>query len=184
MPRPRRPVDELLLTALATGQTQQAAARLAGCSVRTVERRMADPAFRAALEVQRQQMREWIQGEVKQAALQALNTLKLLLASDKHEVRLEAAVALLRQVPKRKPVRRQSLQGLGPLGLVQALRRRGALSSLGLFATPSRAIEAILRGLAPPGSARGGGAAGSGPVAGSGSAPSQVSHASPSPPGA
>jgi hypothetical protein len=135
-------------------------------------------------------MREWIQGEVKQAALQALNTLKLLLASDKHEVRLEAAVALLRQVPKRKPVRRQSLKGLGPLGLVQALRRRGALSSLGLFATPSRAIEAILRDLAPPGSAKGGGAAGSGPVAGSGptagsgSAPSQVPHVNPSPPGA
>jgi hypothetical protein len=48
--------DEAILAALLTGCTHEQAAREAGCSRRTVERRLADPAFRARLAEAREQL--------------------------------------------------------------------------------------------------------------------------------
>lgn len=47
-------IDEgAMLAALAVGASQSEAAKAAGCSVRTVRRRIGDPEFRAALAVER-----------------------------------------------------------------------------------------------------------------------------------
>ena len=53
--RRREAADEVVIEALATGRTYDQAARLAGCSPRTVRRRVADPQFRAELAQRRGQ---------------------------------------------------------------------------------------------------------------------------------
>ena len=46
----RRPVDDVLVVQLAAGATHGQAAEAAGCSERTVDRRLTDPEFRARVE--------------------------------------------------------------------------------------------------------------------------------------
>lgn len=92
---PRRNIDELLITYLAAGKTVRETARLVGCGEATVRRRLADPAFRRAVQQTRRGMIEAICGEIRRAAALAVSTLEALFTSDEPSIRLRAADAIL-----------------------------------------------------------------------------------------
>jgi hypothetical protein len=96
MARSRKNADELLLTALVCGGSVENAARAAGLSVRTVQRRLADPAFRQGLEKLRTEMVQRAVGMLTAAGFEAVKTLLGLLdAANAGSVRLGAARAIL-----------------------------------------------------------------------------------------
>jgi predicted transcriptional regulator len=92
---PRRNVDELLIAHLASGKTIRETARLVGCGEATVRRRLADPAFRQAVQQAKREMVEMIRGDLRKAAMLAVATLEALLTSDEPSIRLRAAEAIL-----------------------------------------------------------------------------------------
>jgi hypothetical protein len=97
--RPKRgkeAADERILIALSCGATAAAAAREAGVGTRTVERRLADPAFRARLHQLRTETLERTGGALIAAGLRAVQTLLSLQdVSQPAPVRLGAAKALV-----------------------------------------------------------------------------------------
>ncbi len=94
--RGRHNADEALLLALACGATVENAARSAGVSLRTVYRRLAEPAFRTRLQGARSEMVQRATGMLTAAALEAVKTLLVLQqASVPAAVRLGAARAVL-----------------------------------------------------------------------------------------
>jgi|GEM_PF-4561427 hypothetical protein len=95
MPRHRRNIDELLIAYLAAGKTVRETARLVGCGEATVHRRLADPAFRRAVQQARREMVEAIRGDIRKAATLAVSTLEALLTSDEPSIRLRAAAVLM-----------------------------------------------------------------------------------------
>jgi hypothetical protein len=92
---PRRNIDELLIAHLATGKTIRESARLIGCGEATARRRLADPAFRRAVQKAKREMVEAIRGDLRKAASLAVATLEALLTSDEPSIRLRAAEAIL-----------------------------------------------------------------------------------------
>src|SRR5271156_6539868 len=96
MARRRKNADELLLTGLVCGGSVENAARAAGMSARTVQRRLADPAFRVALDKLRTGMVQRAVGMLTVASFEAVKTLLGLLdATTPASVRLGAARAIL-----------------------------------------------------------------------------------------
>ena len=94
--RGRHNADEALVLALACGATVENAARTAGVSLRTVYRRLAEPAFRTRLQGARAEMVQRATGMLTAAALEAVKTLLVLQqASVSAAVRLGAARAIL-----------------------------------------------------------------------------------------
>jgi hypothetical protein len=94
--RGRRNADELLLMALACGATVEAAAAKAGISRATVQRRLADPAFRQQLQEVRAEMVQRTAGMLTAPAGEAVKTLlELQKGTVPHASRLGAARSVL-----------------------------------------------------------------------------------------
>src|SRR5262245_56416408 len=91
----RSRADEALALALASGATVPEAALQARVSVRTVFRRLADPAFRGRIQAHRDRMTDAALGKLTSTLTAAADTLKDLLSTEAPAVRLGAAKALL-----------------------------------------------------------------------------------------
>jgi hypothetical protein len=92
----RHNADEALLLTLACGATAEAAAQKAGVSLRTVRRRLAQPAFRQRLQQVRGDMVQRTAGALTAAATEAVRTLlELQKPPNPPAVRLAAARAVL-----------------------------------------------------------------------------------------
>ena len=97
----RRPdVDRGIIQAIACGSTKMDAARINGCAVRTVDRRMADPEFRKKVEAFRSDVLSSAAGKLASAAGKAVSTLEELLGSKSESIRLGASRAILDSVIK------------------------------------------------------------------------------------
>src|SRR5205809_7974769 len=90
--------DELLLGALAAGRPVEHAAQIAGVSVRTAYRRLADPVFARRLAQARDELISSALGELVDCASEAVSTLRALLNDSEARVRLGAGKALLDQL--------------------------------------------------------------------------------------
>jgi len=73
--RTRKNTDEALLLALACGASVENAARTAGMSARTAQRRLAEPAFRKRLQDLRTDMAQRTGGMLTAAGMEAVKTL-------------------------------------------------------------------------------------------------------------
>jgi len=73
--RARKNTDEALLVALACGASVENAARTAGMSPRTAQRRLAEPAFRKRLQDLRTDMAQRTGGMLTAAGMEAVKTL-------------------------------------------------------------------------------------------------------------
>src|SRR5688500_17157490 len=92
----RRQADQMLLLALACGATVEAAARQAGLSEATAQRRLKEPAFQQALQETQADLVQRTMGMLTGAAGEAVKTLlNLLKDSSPATVRLGAARAVL-----------------------------------------------------------------------------------------
>ena len=88
--------DDQLFQALVSGCHIENAASIAGISVRTAYRRLADPTFRSQLQDARQSLRESILAKLSDAGHDAVGTLwELMQSADDEGVRLRAAKAVL-----------------------------------------------------------------------------------------
>src|SRR3954466_785441 len=88
--------DDLIIAALAVGLSYEQAAGKAGCSARTVRRRMEDCEFRAAVVENRRVEVDRMRASLVGAAPAAIETLRALAASARSEsVRLGAARAIV-----------------------------------------------------------------------------------------
>lgn len=87
--------DELLIACLAEGWTHQHAADQAGVSAKTVQRRMGDPQFAAAVSRRRRQRVEHLTGQLIASSDTAVSVLNDLLASDDPKVQLRAVSLVL-----------------------------------------------------------------------------------------
>ena len=88
--------DDQLFQALVSGCHIENAASVAGISVRTAYRRLADPAFKQQLQEARQCLRESILAKLSDAGHDAVGTLwELMQSADDEGVRLRAAKAVL-----------------------------------------------------------------------------------------
>ena len=93
--------DKVLLEALAVGESLQDAAKMAGVSRKTVQRRKADPAFMAEVYRIRRSFTDQTVGLMASSSRHAVQTLYHLLgASESDYVQLSAAKALLTQTLK------------------------------------------------------------------------------------
>ena len=90
--------DEVIALGLATGQSRTKAAKMAGCSVRTVQRRMEDPAFRARVNELRLQMVERTVGALSKLGGEAAKTLGRLMKEAEPGVQLGACRTVLMTV--------------------------------------------------------------------------------------
>ena len=87
--------DTTLVVALASGLSNRQAAKQAGCSERTVARRLADPAFRRRVDETRAATIAQTAAQLTAAGLAAVRTLLTLLDAEGESVRLGAAKAIL-----------------------------------------------------------------------------------------
>lgn len=93
--------DSALVTALMAGQTIQAAAKSAGVSETTARRRLADPAFRAALDAARAEALERAINALSTLSVIAVATLgELMRGAESEMARLGAARAALENLLK------------------------------------------------------------------------------------
>jgi hypothetical protein len=92
---PGRNYDEVLILALATGANLAGAAQQAGVSERTARRRLSDPAFRARVKAQREDLVGQAVGRLSALGALAGDVLSELLASASEQVRLGAVRAAL-----------------------------------------------------------------------------------------
>ena len=91
----RHNVDDQLIEALARGECQSAAAKLAGCSATTVARRLADGSFRNRISEFRKQMLDSAAGKLGSTLAKAVECLGELLDSNvSPSIRLGAARAV------------------------------------------------------------------------------------------
>jgi hypothetical protein len=92
----RRKADAGLVMALACGASPEHAAQKAGVSVRTVQRRLAEPDFRAQVDEARAEMVRRVAGMLTAAGVASVKTFTTLQESAKSEsVRLGAARAVI-----------------------------------------------------------------------------------------
>ena len=88
--------DDQLFQALVSGCHIENAASIAGISVRTAYRRLADPVFKQQLQDARQSLRESILAKLSDAGHDAVGTLwELMQTADDEGIRLRAAKAVL-----------------------------------------------------------------------------------------
>ncbi len=88
--------DDQLFQALVSGCHIENAASIAGISVRTAYRRLADPVFKQQLQEARQSLRESILAKLSDAGHDAVGTLwELMQTAEDEGVRLRAARAVL-----------------------------------------------------------------------------------------
>jgi hypothetical protein len=93
----RSHADTALLAALASGQTIEAAAKIAHLSERTARRWLDDETFQRALAEARRALLAQALGVLTDAATAATRTLRALLDAESESVRVRAAVAILDQ---------------------------------------------------------------------------------------
>jgi hypothetical protein len=91
----KKSIDDAVLMVLAAGGSPAAAATQAGCSERTVRRRLQDAAFRRLVEERRTQMISDAVGRLSCIGVLAADTLHQLLSSGIERVRLGAARSAL-----------------------------------------------------------------------------------------
>ena len=93
----RSQADRLLIATLVTGATQREAAEAAGCSERTVRRRLDNPDFRKALDQARGRLFERVLGRTIHHATMAADILAEIMTDPESRaaVRVSAARALL-----------------------------------------------------------------------------------------
>ena len=98
----RRRFDELIIGALATGSTWEQAAERAGCSRRTVERRMAEPGFRARVVDAKDDVLDRTLALAANASLVSVNyLLRVVSGSENPDAgRIRAATALMNAVTR------------------------------------------------------------------------------------
>ncbi len=96
----RRKGDDALVLALARGQTYRDAATEAGLSEKTAQRRVQEPAFRQAVANARTLLFAQAVGQLADAAVEAVVTLRTLLAAQSESVQLGAARAILEAGPR------------------------------------------------------------------------------------
>jgi hypothetical protein len=121
--------DDLLIAALSTGATQEAAAAAAHVSRRTLNRRLSDPDFRSRLESARRAIFERAADRAAGIAAEALDTLAALLGeTEPPAVRLGAARALLDTATRL----RETVTLADRLAAVEKLLGTGRRSSLGV----------------------------------------------------
>ncbi len=98
--RPRRAVDDTLVAALAAGRTYDDAASAAGCSARTVDRRMTDPGFRRRVQELRAATFTRTAALLVDGAAEAVAQLRdLMRTADSDAARVSAARAVLTLAP-------------------------------------------------------------------------------------
>ncbi len=98
--RNRRAVDDALVVALAAGRTYDDAATAAGCSARTVDRRMLDPGFRRRVQALRAATFTRTAALLVDAAAEAVSALRTLVSTaDSDAARVSAARALVTLAP-------------------------------------------------------------------------------------
>jgi len=85
--------DHVLVGLLALGVSQAAAAREAGCSERTVRRRLADPAFVTAVDAERLRIAEQVLDALMIGARAAVRRLHRLVDDDEQPARVQVAAA-------------------------------------------------------------------------------------------
>jgi hypothetical protein len=119
-----------LIVALAAGRHVRDAAQLAGCSVSTAKRRLADPAFRAALDEAKADFRDALVARISQAALGAADTLRELTGPEYNpRVRLGAADSLLKHARETTADDLLTRQVAELKGLLHESRRAGEADS-------------------------------------------------------
>jgi hypothetical protein len=91
----RKNADDVLLAALASGQTIAKSAAMANVSERTARRRMKEPEFRQRLNEARAEMVEQVIGRLSSGMTKAVDTLKKLLRAKSEAVRLGAARSIV-----------------------------------------------------------------------------------------
>ena len=94
--------DAKILEALAEGKTQKEAAEYAGCTPRTIRRRLEDPVFRLELDECRREVVRQTASSLAQAAATAIATLEALCAERAPHDRHKAAATLLEYDAKRQ----------------------------------------------------------------------------------
>jgi len=88
--------DLVIVEALSRGESQTAAATLAGCSVSTIRRRLDDAEFRGRVEKFRAEMLDSAAGKLGATVVKAVTTLESLLSSEiPPAVRMASAKALI-----------------------------------------------------------------------------------------
>jgi hypothetical protein len=87
--------DTAILTALVSGANQEGAAKLAGVSTKTVQRRLTEPDFLEELENIKRAILHEIGAELSESALEGVRTLTSLLGSDDDRIRFKAACRLV-----------------------------------------------------------------------------------------
>jgi len=93
--RSRASADDLIVAALAAGQTMQEAAEAAGVSSRTVSRRLDDDVFKQRIQAIRAEMIGQAVGRMANGMSDAADMLRKLLKAKSESVRLGACRAML-----------------------------------------------------------------------------------------
>ena len=96
----RQKRDEALALALARGLSNADAARSAGLSPRTVNRKMTEPEFKRRVAQLRTQLTEQAVGSLADAAVEAVATLRKLLKAKSDTIRLGSSRAILENTMK------------------------------------------------------------------------------------
>ena len=91
----RRRADDNLTLALASGMTVEDAASKAGVSERTAYRRLDDPEFRRRVVELQAEVLGQAAGQLAQATIESVTTLRELLGASSDHIRLNAARAIL-----------------------------------------------------------------------------------------
>lgn len=92
--------DEIIADALATGKTHEEAGALAGCSARTVARRLHDPFFVRQVDRRRADLVGRVTGRLSELGHQALDVLAELMLDETPGVRQRAATTILSELPR------------------------------------------------------------------------------------
>lgn len=87
--------DAVLIAALISGKTIDAAAKIAGISPRTVHRRLASPEFKAALDDANLEIMRHAVSRLCGGSIRAVDTLEDLLKAKSENTRLQAARSFL-----------------------------------------------------------------------------------------
>lgn len=99
--RSRHAVDDLLITALARGDTHKTAAAVAGISTRTLQRRLEDDGFQGRVRKSRADLLSTATGKLTQASSDAADVLhRLITQSNSEKIQLGAAKAILDSLVK------------------------------------------------------------------------------------
>lgn len=97
----RRDVDDLIVLHLAMGDTQEETATACGVTRKTVQRRMAEPGFREAVQARRSEFLDEAIGRLSYYAKGATETLQALSGeNEESKIRTQAAKTILDHLPK------------------------------------------------------------------------------------